>query len=78
MDLDWLRANPRHLGMFLEHQRIRVTPVRGGDVCVAERLTLDDGGELKYPQELGYGLDVFEMHYLDAIETTLDVARRSR
>ncbi|GAB4095284.1 hypothetical protein GCM10028787_07590 [Brachybacterium horti] len=25
-----------------------------------------------------YGLDVFEMHYLDAIETTLDVARRSR
>lgn len=46
MDLDWLRANPRHLGMFLEHQRIRVTPVRGGDVCVAERLTLDDGGEL--------------------------------
>jgi fructosamine-3-kinase len=46
MDLDWLRANPRHLGMFLEHQRIRVTPVRGGDVCVAERLTLDDGSEL--------------------------------
>ncbi|MBY8856186.1 fructosamine kinase family protein [Nocardia sp. CA2R105] len=46
MDLDWLRANPRHLGMFLEHQRIRVTPVSGGDVCVAERLTLDDGSEL--------------------------------
>lgn len=46
MDLDWLRANPRHLGMFLTHQRIRVTPVSGGDVCVAERLTLDDGSEL--------------------------------
>ncbi|WP_216893330.1 fructosamine kinase family protein [Nocardia alni] len=46
MDLDWLRANPRHLGMFLEHQRIRVTPVSGGDVCIAERLTLDDGSEL--------------------------------
>ncbi|MQY18531.1 fructosamine kinase family protein [Nocardia macrotermitis] len=46
MDLDWLRANPRQLGMFLEHQRIRVTPVPGGDICVAERLTLDDGSEL--------------------------------
>ncbi len=46
MDLDWLRTNPRHLGMFLEHQRIRITPVSGGDVCVAERLTLDDGSEL--------------------------------
>ncbi|MGW0247113.1 fructosamine kinase family protein [Nocardia goodfellowii] len=46
MDLAWLRANPRQLGMMLEHQRIRVTPVPGGDICVAERLTLDDGHEL--------------------------------
>ncbi|WP_194814542.1 fructosamine kinase family protein [Nocardia sp. XZ_19_385] len=46
MDLAWLRANPRQLGMMVEHQRIRVTPVAGGDICVAERLTLDDGHEL--------------------------------
>ncbi|MEV6275888.1 fructosamine kinase family protein [Nocardia sp. NPDC051832] len=46
MDLDWLRANPRQLSIFLNHQRIRVTPVPGGDVCVATRLTLDDGSEL--------------------------------
>ncbi|RMI35625.1 fructosamine kinase family protein [Nocardia stercoris] len=46
MDLEWLRANPRHLGIMLTHQRIRVTPVPGGDICVAERLTLDDGSEI--------------------------------
>src|SRR6266567_1924611 len=42
MDLDWLRANPRNLGISLHHQRIRETPVPGGDVCAAVRLTLDD------------------------------------
>lgn len=46
MDLDWLRANPRNLGISLHHQRIRETPVPGGDVCAAARLTLDDGSEL--------------------------------
>jgi len=46
MDLDWLRANPRNLGISLHHQRIRETPVPGGDVCIASRLTLDDGSEL--------------------------------
>ena len=28
---------------FLPHQRIRETPVSGGDICAASRLTLDDG-----------------------------------
>ncbi|MBU3063904.1 fructosamine kinase family protein [Nocardia sp. NEAU-G5] len=46
MDLDWLRANPGNLGISLHHQRIRETPVPGGDVCTAARLTLDGGSEL--------------------------------
>lgn len=46
MDLEWLRANPRLVAIALEHQRIRVTPVVGGDICLAERLTLDDGSDL--------------------------------
>lgn len=46
MDLEWLRANPHLVAMSLEHQRIRVTPVVGGDICTAERLTLDDGSDL--------------------------------
>jgi fructosamine-3-kinase len=29
--------------MFLTHQRIRETPVPGGSICSARRLTLDDG-----------------------------------
>ncbi|MFJ8581527.1 fructosamine kinase family protein [Micromonospora sp. NPDC093277] len=43
MDLAYLRAHPEHLPTFLTHQRIRETPVSGGDICVASRLTLDDG-----------------------------------
>ncbi|WP_305788430.1 fructosamine kinase family protein [Symbioplanes lichenis] len=43
MDLAYLRAHPQHLSTFLAHQRIRETPVGGGDVCAATRLTLDDG-----------------------------------
>ncbi len=43
MDLAYLRAHPQHLPTFLTHQRIRETPVGGGDVCTASRLTLDDG-----------------------------------
>ncbi|WP_431973888.1 fructosamine kinase family protein [Micromonospora haikouensis] len=43
MDLAYLRAHPEHLPTFLTHQRIRETPVAGGDVCAASRLTLDDG-----------------------------------
>jgi fructosamine-3-kinase len=43
MDLAYLRAHPHHLATFLTHQRIRETPVSGGDICTASRLTLDDG-----------------------------------
>ncbi len=43
MDLAYLRAHPEQLPTFLTHQRIRETPVGGGDICAASRLTLDDG-----------------------------------
>ncbi|MDG4794668.1 fructosamine kinase family protein [Micromonospora sp. WMMD1082] len=43
MDLAYLRAHPEQLPTFLTHQRIRETPVSGGDICTASRLTLDDG-----------------------------------
>ncbi|MFI7552437.1 fructosamine kinase family protein [Micromonospora sediminimaris] len=43
MDLAYLRAHPEQLPTFLTHQRIRETPVSGGDICAAARLTLDDG-----------------------------------
>jgi fructosamine-3-kinase len=43
VDLAYLRAHPQHLPTFLTHQRIRETPVGGGNVCTASRLTLDDG-----------------------------------
>lgn len=46
MDLAYLRAHPQQLPTLLRHQRIRETPVPGGDICVASRLTLDDGSSL--------------------------------
>lgn len=46
MDLGYLRAHPDQLPVFLKHQRIRTTPVTGGSICDAERLTLDDGSDL--------------------------------
>ncbi|HEX5540898.1 MAG TPA: fructosamine kinase family protein [Micromonospora sp.] len=46
MDLAYLRAHPQHLPTFLTHQRIRETPVPGGDICTASRLTLDDGNSV--------------------------------
>ncbi|GIJ59719.1 fructosamine kinase family protein [Virgisporangium aurantiacum] len=46
MDLAYLRAHPTHLPAFLTHQRIRETPVSGGSICVAQRLTLDDGASV--------------------------------
>lgn len=46
MDLAYLRAHPQHLPTFLTHQRIRETPVSGGDVSASSRLTLDDGTSL--------------------------------
>ncbi|WP_433081786.1 fructosamine kinase family protein [Dactylosporangium sp. CA-052675] len=46
MDLQYLREHPAQLPVFIKHQRIRETPVPGGSICVAQRLTLDDGGSL--------------------------------
>lgn len=46
MDLAYIRAHPQHLPTFLTHQRIRETPVTGGSICTASRLTLDDGNSL--------------------------------
>ena len=46
MDLAYLRAHPTHLPAFLTHQRIRETPVSGGSICTAQRLTLDDGASV--------------------------------
>ena len=43
MDLAYLRAHPDHLPTFIRHQRVRETPVSGGSICRASRLTLDDG-----------------------------------
>jgi fructosamine-3-kinase len=43
VDQAYLRAHPEHLPTFLTHQRIRETPVTGGNVAAASRLTLDDG-----------------------------------
>jgi len=46
VDLAYLRAHPEKLPTFLAHQRIRETPVPGGDICDAVRLTLDDGASV--------------------------------
>lgn len=46
MDLAYLRAHPRQLPTFLTHQRIRETPVTGGSICAARRLTLEDGASV--------------------------------
>jgi fructosamine-3-kinase len=46
VDLAYLRAHPHQLPTLLHHQRIRETPVAGGSICTATRLTLDDGSSL--------------------------------
>ncbi|HCU51307.1 MAG TPA: aminoglycoside phosphotransferase [Micromonosporaceae bacterium] len=46
MDLTYVREHPHLLRTFLTHQRIRETPVDGGSICRASRLTFDDGESL--------------------------------
>ncbi len=46
LDLDPVRAHPERLPLYLFHQRIRETPVGGGSICEARRLTLEDGASL--------------------------------
>jgi fructosamine-3-kinase len=43
VDLPYLRSHPHQLATFLMHQRLRETPVGGGSICQARRLTLEDG-----------------------------------
>jgi fructosamine-3-kinase len=46
VDLAYLREHPQQLATFLTHQRIRETPVSGGSICQARRLTLEDGASV--------------------------------
>ena len=46
LDLAYVRERPDTLERLIEHQRIRETPIPGGDTCSAQRLTLDDGTDL--------------------------------
>jgi len=46
VDLAYLRAHPEQLPTFLTHQRIRETPVAGGSICQARRLSLEDGASI--------------------------------
>ncbi|MDG6101312.1 fructosamine kinase family protein [Dactylosporangium aurantiacum] len=46
MDLQYLKEHPAQLPVFIKHQRIRETPVPGGSICAAQRLTFDDGGSV--------------------------------
>lgn len=46
MDLAYLRSHPSQLPTFLTHQRLRETPVGGGSICAALRLTLEDGASV--------------------------------
>lgn len=43
LDLAYLRTHPHVVPMMVRHQRIRSTPLPGGDSCVAELFTLDSG-----------------------------------
>lgn len=53
--------------MFIEHQRIRFTPVGGGSSSVTQRLTLDDGNDVfaKLNETGPSGLLTAERHGLD-------------
>lgn len=46
LDIAYVRERPDNLERLIEHQRIRETPIPGGDTCRALRLTLDDGTDL--------------------------------
>jgi len=51
LDLAYLRAHPHVVPTMVRHQRIRATPLPGGDICVAELFTLD-GGEMIFAKSL--------------------------
>jgi fructosamine-3-kinase len=60
LDLAYVRARPDNLERLIDHQRIRETPVPGGDTCRAQRLTLDDGTDLFTKTRAGAPADFFE------------------
>lgn len=71
MDLAYLKAHPGHLSAFLTHQRIRETPVSGGSICVAQRLTLEDGASvfaksLEDPPEGFFAVEAAGLRWLRA------------
>jgi fructosamine-3-kinase len=59
VDLAYLRDHPQNVALLIEHQRIRSTPIRHGDSCVVERLTLDDGTDLFAKTRPGAPADFF-------------------
>jgi fructosamine-3-kinase len=76
VDLAYLRAHPQRLPTFLRHQRLRETPVQGGSICQAVRLTLEDGASvfLKYRNDPTLDMKAVEVpeHFF---ETEADGAR---
>jgi len=46
VDVTYVREHPHLLRTLLTHQRIRETPVEGGSICRASRLTFDNGESL--------------------------------
>ena len=73
MDLQYLREHPAQLPVFIRHQRIRETPVPGGSICAAQRLTLDDGGSvfaksLADPPEGFFAAEAAGLRWLRAAE----------
>lgn len=46
LDRQYLRDHPGQVPLLITHQRIRSVRVPGGNLCTAERLTLDDGTHL--------------------------------
>lgn len=46
LDRAYLAEHPLQVPLLITHQRIRSQRVPGGDLCTAERLTLDDGTHL--------------------------------
>ena len=46
LDRAYLHEHPLQVPLLITHQRIRSVRVAGGDLCTAEKLTLDDGTHL--------------------------------
>lgn len=58
LDLAYLRAHPQVVPMMVQHQRIRATPLPGGDTCRVQRFTLD-GGETLFAKSIEHAPEGF-------------------